>query len=203
MDWYRIREIALADYIDCIAPLYEVLEGKTESVSQPDVFLKAALAGFSGMTSEQWEAAERQRLYEKRLSMKMGDFHEELMGKFPGRVNLPVGHETGTDVGTVDNTEFMEIKNRDNTMNSGSAESVVRKLTQIAERGQSAILVLVNCVKKTVPRFGAPKSVRVMNGKEAYAYLSGRETFYDDLQLTLNETFRRFKTLSELRVAIA
>ncbi len=180
-------------------PLYEVLEKKNKSKSSPDPFLKTILAAHSGMTLEQWDAAEKQRLYEKALSMKMGDFHEELMGKFRGYQTLPVGHSTGTDVRRLDDSEFLEVKNRDNTMNSGGAESVVRKLTKLVNDGKRAILVLVNSSKRTLPRFKAPAAVQVIDGKQAYAYLSGRETFHADLLSTLNETFRRYPTYALLQ----
>ena len=197
--WYTIREIKFKDYVECLQPLYCVLEKKNKSKSSADPFLKTILASHSGMTLEQWKAAETQRLYEKALSMKMGDFHEELMGKFQGYQTLPNGHATGTDVQKKDESEFLEIKNRDNTMNAGSAESVVRKLTKLVNEGKRAILVLVNSSKPTLPRFKAPEAVKVMNGKQGYAHLSGRDTFYDDLLTTLGETFRLYPTHAALK----
>jgi len=196
--WYRLAEIPFADYVACLKPLYSILEKKHTSKSDPDIFLKTILASHSHMTVEQWDAGEAQRLYEKNLSMKMGDFHEELMGKFPGYETLRVGHSTGTDVRKLDDTEFLEVKNRDNTMNSGAADSVVRKLTKLTEEGKAAFLVLVNSEKKTLPRFKAPKAVHVINGKQAYTKLSGRDTFYDDLVTTMGETFSRFPTYTAL-----
>lgn len=201
--WYTIREIPFEAYVLCLKPLYAVLEKRNKSKSQPDVFLKTILASHSEMTIEHWDAAEKQRLYEKALSMKMGDFHEELMGKFPGYETLPLGHPTGTDVRKLDDSEFIEVKNRDNTMNSGSAESVVRKLSRLAEEGKKSILVLVNSAKKTLPRFKAPKTVDVVSGRQIYTYLSGRDTFYDDLVETLNQTFRRFPTYASLEAEAA
>lgn len=197
-DWYRIPEISFEAYVKCLKPLYSILEKKHVSKSDPDIFLKTILASHSGMTVEQWDAAELQRLYEKNLSMKMGDFHEELMGKFPGYETLPVGHKTGTDVRKLDDSAFYEVKNRDNTMNSGAADSVVRKLTKLTEEGKSATLVLVNSEKKKLPRFKAPPAVQVVNGRQVYAQLSGRDTFYEDLVKTLDETFKRFPTYEAL-----
>ena len=195
---YTIPEISFEAYVKCLKPLYSILEKKHVSKSDPDIFLKTILASHSGMTVEQWDAAEVQRLYEKNLSMKMGDFHEELMGKFPGYETLPVGHKTGTDVRKVDDSAFYEVKNRDNTMNSGAADSVVRKLTKLTEEGKSATLVLINSEKKKLPRFKAPPAVQVVNGRQVYAQLSGRATFYDDLVKTLDETFKRFPTYEAL-----
>jgi hypothetical protein len=199
--WYTIPEIALPHYVACVAPIYTVLEKKNTSSSDPDLFLKTILASHSGMTVEQWTAAEAQRLYEKALSMKMGDFHEELMGKFPGYETLAVGHSTGTDVRRTDDSAFFEIKNRDNTMNADSAKSVVRKLTALTDTGKGATLVLINSEKKTLPRFKAPEAVEVVSGRAMYARLSGRVTFHDDLIRTLGETFKRFPTHASLVAA--
>jgi len=197
-DWYRIPEIPFNSYVKCLRPLYSILGKKNASKTSPDIFLQTILASHSGMTVDQWNQAEAQRLYEKTLSMKMGDFHEELMGKFPGYETLPVGHATGTDVKKSDDTEFFEVKNRDNTMNSGSGDSVIRKLAKLADEGKRATLVMVNTTKKKVPRFKAPAAVHVVNGKDAYAYLSGRDSFFDDLVKTLDETFKRFPSYESL-----
>ena len=165
--------------------------------------MKLILASYSGMTVDQWDLAERQRLYEKALSMKMGDFHEELMGKFPNYKTLPIGHATGCDVSNVNETTFLEVKNRQNTMNSDSGKQVVRKLSNLVEKGRTAVLVYVNTWTKSLPRFGAPKTIHILNGQQAYEYLSGRKEFYIDLQFTLAQTFLHFKTYAALLETIS
>ena len=138
---YRIQEVKVKDYIQCLEPLYAVLEKKNKSKSEVDPFMKTILASHGGMTIEQWDAGEKQRLYEKALSMGMGTFHENLMGKFKDYETLPQGHSTGVDVISEKHNELWEVKNRDNTMNSGSGETVVRKLMKVVEEGRKAILV--------------------------------------------------------------
>lgn len=199
-EWYRIREVSWKDYVQCLDSLYKVLEKRHVSEGSDDVFLKTILTDYTGMTELEWTLAERHRRYEKALSMKMGDFHEELAGKLPGYMTLPTGHVSGCDVKKLDDSEYWEFKNRDNTMNSGSSDSVVRKLTKIHEMGKIPFLVLVNTERKTIPRpKGALAFIRVMTGKQAYAHMSGRETFFADLQQTLSETFKRYKTYADLK----
>lgn len=202
-EWYKIAEISFVQYVKCLRPLYEILEKRNKSKTAPDIFLITILAAYSGITVEQWNELEKQRLYENAISMKLGDFHEELMGKFPGYETLPRGHTTGTDVRKVDDSEFFEVKNRDNTLNSSSGESVVRKLTKIADEGKKSILVMINTEKKTLPRFKAPKSVDVMSGRQVYTYLSGRDTFYDDLIKTLGHTFTHYDSHLKLESSAA
>lgn len=201
--WYTIPEIPTAGFLRAVKPLYDCLEDKKKPSGGDDIFLKSILAAHSGMTQAQWEAAEAARRHQKLLEMKMGDFHEEILGLFAGYTCLPLGHATGCDVMKDDGSEVLEVKNRDNTMNSGSAESVVRKLTAMAESGRKAVLVLINCTAKKVPRFQAPASVDVVSGRDAYARLSGRATFFDDLNKTVSECFARYKTHAELSSALA
>jgi len=197
--WYTIREIPFKAYVKALKPIYDVLEHRHESAGSDDVFLKTILFSHAGMTQESWNAAERQRRYEKALQMKLGDFHEELMGSFTGYVNLPLGHETGCDVMKVDGTEVWEIKNRDNTMNSGSAKTVIDKLIVQKNAGKRAVLVLVNCDRATPPRFGAPTGIDVFTGQQAYKELSGREGFFSDLNKVLAATLSTFKEYKDLQ----
>ena len=196
--WYKIPEVAFGDYVKCLKPVYDVLEGKNKGTSNDDLFLKIILARHSGITLEAWDVAKKQRMFEKALTMKMGDFHEELAGKFRGYRCLAVGDVTGCDVQSTDGRHVMEWKNRDNTMNSSSASAVIAKLKAVADSGKKATLVLVNCFKAKVPRFGAPASVEVIDGRTAYAQLSGRADFFDSLETTLGDTFAWCKTFGEL-----
>jgi hypothetical protein len=158
--------------------------------------------GFNNSSPDSWNTFESQRLEQKALEGKMGDFHEELMGKFPGYETYRVGHETGCDVGSTDGRTVMEVKNRDNTMNSSAGAFVVAKLKKQADLGKQAILVQVNCPGGKVNRFGADPSVKVWNGPTAYTFLSNRGTFFDDLLETLRYTFANFKSYNSLKTAI-
>ena len=205
MHWYRIPEIAFKDYVACLKGIYTVLEGTHKSKGCDDVFMRAILVAHSGMSAAAWAAAEEHRRYEKALSMKMGDFHEELAGKFPGYKTLTNGHETGADVLKLDGTEIWEWKNRDNTMKGSDALPLIERLAAIAKaKGMKAFLVYANCEKKTVPRHGASESlaITIFNGRQAYEYLSKRPTFFDDLQATLAHTFATYHTYASLLAAI-
>ena len=200
MEWYRIPEISLKNYIKCLDQLYKVLENKNMPKTDIDPFMQGMLMGVDSITPARWDEIEKVRLKTKNLEMKMGDFHEELMGKFPGWKTLPVGHVTECDVMKDDGTVVLEVKNKANTFNSGGGKDVIRKLTKQLENGvETVVFVQVNCPGGKVNRFNADPRIKVWNGKDTYKFLSGRETFFEDLLKTTNYTFQKFKTYDELK----
>jgi len=203
MDWYKIPEVPITEFAKCIKSFYAVLEGENVGKGGDDMFLRTILVSHGDLTDEQWTASEKARRYTKSLEGKMGDFHEELAGKLPGWKTLKVGDPSGCDVMKADGTEYQEWKNRDNTMNSSSGSAVIGKLQKLITEGKKAVLVEVNCPSGKVCRFGAPPDIEVLNGQQAYARNSGRESFFDDLKLTLAHVFKTFKTFKALEQGIA
>jgi len=201
-NWYCIPEILPSDFIGCCKPIYSVLEEKNESKSSEDSFLKAVLIGQYSMTNEQWQSAEKARLKQKVLEMKMGDFHEELMGKFPEYETLPTGHPTACDVQKKDESVIIEVKNRDNTVKGSDGKHIITCLQKHKDAGKKAIFAQINCPKGKVNRFGGSAEMDIWNGKQVYAFLSGRESFFDDLLKTFQYVFANYKSLTELKLAL-
>lgn len=201
-DWYKIHEIKLTDFLACCTPIYTVLEEKNKSNSSEDPFLKAVLMGHYSMTTEQWQAAEKARLKQKVLEMKMGDFHEEIMGKFAGYETLPTGHSTCCDVQKKDETVIIEVKNRDNTVKGSDGKYIINLLNKHKESGKKAIFAQINCPKGKVNRFGASQDMDIWNGQEVYTFLSGRESFFDDLLRTLQYVYTNYESSTELKTAL-
>ena len=200
--WYLIPEISPIMFLHCVTDIYSVLEEKHASKTSEDPFIKAVLMGHTTMTEPTWTKLEKARLSQKALEMKMGDFHEELMGKFPGYVTLPTGHITGCDVSSIDGNTLLEVKNKNNTIKGSDGKHVVAMLKKHADAGKRAILVEVNCPGGKVNRFGAHQSVHVWNGQEAYHFLSGRPSFFEDLEKTMKHVFAAFKTYAELKITL-
>lgn len=201
--WYKIPEISKTDFATCCKDIYKVLEGKHKSKSTEDPFLKAVMLGNYGMSEEQWRQAELVRLNQKVLEMKMGDFHEEIMGKFPGYETLPTGHSTGCDVMKKDKTEVFEVKNRHNTVKGSDGKHIITLLKNHKDAGMNTIFVQINCPNGIVNRYGASSSeLSIWNGNEIYTYLSGRESFFDDLLLTVQYTFANYKTFDALKLVL-
>lgn len=200
--WYLIPEIAPSDFVRCCLTIYAALNQEKKSKSQEDPFLKASMMGFMKMSEEDWQKAEKVRLAQKVLEMKWGDFHEELMGNFPGYKNLPQGHETGCDVMKTDGSVLIEVKNRHNTVKGSDGKHIIQMLKKHKEEGKKAIFVQVNCPKGKVNRFGAPRDMDIWNGEEAYTFLSGRETFWKDLLSTIHVVFHEYRTFNSLKAAL-
>ena len=199
LSWYKIPEIPFKEYINCLKGIYNVLEQTHVGNHQTDIFLKRSYMAFSEMSEEEWMETQKVITLHRLLSMKFGDVHEELMGKLPAYETLPPGHESKCDVRSKDESEYIEVKNNDNTMNSDSSKSVIAKLGNIILQGKRAVLIFVNSVKNTIPRFKASPEIEVMNGQQAYEYMSGRKKFHDDLLETMEYTFKNFKTYKQLQ----
>jgi hypothetical protein len=74
---------------------------------------------------------EKNRQYDKKSGGRIGDFHQKLLGGVDGWIDLGVGDETKVDLKKEDDTIFMELKNKYNTVNSDSLSAVRQKLERI------------------------------------------------------------------------
>lgn len=193
-EWYKIPEIPIKVFSNHLHKIYEVFEDKNKSESKEDIFARECWASYNNITTEQVDE-ERKRVQKDRVfTMKLGDFHQSLMGSFTGWENYDKGHETGCDIGKVDGSCVVEIKNNTNTMNSSSQESVLNKLNKQKELGKKSILVIVNGDIKQKEKNG----IIWMSGKDFYAELSGRKEFFNDLLNTLKYVLDKYKTYRSL-----
>lgn len=198
LSWYKIREISISTFAECCEPIYSILESENKSKTFEDPFLKSTMVSYYS-DSFDWELADRSRLKQKTLEMAMGTFHQNIIGKFPGWETLAQGHESGLDNRSLDDTIYLECKNRSNTCNSDQFKEVHNKLKKMRERGKRTIFVQVNCPGGKVCRTAAPPDAEVMNGQEIYKMLSGRDEFFNDLIDTLGYVFKTFKTFKEFK----
>ncbi len=77
---------------------------------------------------EEWIKTENVRQHDKTINNKVGEFHQKLLGSVAGWEDLKVGDETGVDIRKSDNSIFIELKNKYNTMNDGATENCFRRL---------------------------------------------------------------------------
>lgn len=197
-NWYTIQEIDTKTFVSLVEPLYDILEGKKLSKSEPDPFAQQVWVSYNGLTEEQWSTEHKKIQIERAWTMAWGDFHQNLMGSFPGWDNYKKGHVTGCDIGKKDDSCVGEVKNNTNTMNSSSKESVMKKLKKQYDLGKRALLVVINGDTKHFTKDG----IETISGRQFYEELSGRATFLDDLLTTLNQAFAQFKTFNALKNAL-
>ena len=198
LNWYKIDEINIETFLGLIKPLYDIIEGKKVSKSEPDPFAQEAWKSFYNMTTEKWTAEHKKIQNERAWTMAWGDFHQNIMGSFQGWDNYNKGHITGCDIGKKDGTSVVEVKNNTNTMNSSSKETVFKKLKKQHDLGKRAILVIINgdvvkCVKD---------GIEIISGRQFYEELSGRASFMDDLLKTINKAFGIYKSYETLKLSL-
>lgn len=129
------------DFIECIehvinaylssntieTPL-EILKESTNTIDEFKTLFDVCInqTGFEG-----WTKFELIRQNDKTINNKIGEFHQELLGKVDGWVDLCVGDETEIDLKKADNSIFIELKNKYNTMNSSSTKTCREKLENV------------------------------------------------------------------------
>ena len=81
--------------------------------------------------SDSWVKNELIRQQDKTINNRIGDFHQRLLGKVDGWEDLGTGDTTKVDLRKEDNSIFMELQNKENTVNADSKDQVRRKLSNI------------------------------------------------------------------------
>lgn len=86
---------------------------------------------FNDIDEESLITTEILRQIDKSINNFIGTFHEEILGGIAG---FEVGKLSGFDIKALDNSLFADIKNKHNTMNSKTAESLFQTLAAYADR---------------------------------------------------------------------
>lgn len=84
-----------------------------------------------GFGTKNWINNEKMRQADKTVNNRIGDFHQRILGKVKGWEDLGTGHITEVDLRKKDNSIFIELKNKYNTMNSSSQSKCRDKLENI------------------------------------------------------------------------
>jgi len=132
------------------------------------------------------------RQIDKSINNSIGTFHEEILGGIDG---YEMGNLSGFDIKAADDSLFADIKNKHNTMNSSSAESLFQKLAHYADTNKQAKCYWVQILAtKSFSQHWAG----IINGKEYshsrvfkisgdlfYQMLTGQESALYDLYKVL------------------
>ena len=100
---------------------------------------------FNDIEEEDLIQAEILRQIDKSINNSIGTFHEQILGGVEG---YETGFLSGYDIKAKDNSLFADIKNKHNTMNSSSAESLYQKLQRYADDNKQATCYWVQILAK-------------------------------------------------------
>lgn len=123
--------------LECIANLHNAYLRAKNNITKKSFYnnkvdtIKLTFdAKFNDIDEESLIQAEILRQIDKSINNSIGTFHEQILGGIEG---FEVGKLSGFDIKAKDNTLFADIKNKHNTMNSSSAESLFQKLARYAD----------------------------------------------------------------------
>lgn len=124
--------------LTCIENLYNAYSTAKRDISKKkfysnkiDTFKLTFDANFNDLSEETLIETEIMRQIDKAINNAIGTFHEEILGGISG---FEKGTLSGYDIKAIDNSLFADIKNKHNTMNSSSAESLYQKLSHYADK---------------------------------------------------------------------
>jgi hypothetical protein len=132
------------------------------------------------------------RQIDKSINNSIGTFHEQILGGIAG---FEIGILSGFDIKATDDTLFADIKNKHNTMNSSSAESLFQKLAKYADTYKKSKCYLVQILAKN--SFNELWSGEI-NGKEyshSRVYKISGDQFYTLLSGENDALFQLYNNL--------
>lgn len=150
---------------------------------------------FNDLGEETLIKTEINRQIDKSINNSIGTFHEEILGGIKG---FEMGNLSGFDIKSTENTLFADIKNKHNTMNSSSAESLFQKLAKYADTYKQAKCYWVQILAKN--SFNEKWSADI-NGKEyshSRVYKISGDQFYKLLSGKENALFELYQVLPKV-----
>lgn len=151
-------------------------------------------AKFNDLDEETLIKTEINRQIDKSINNSIGTFHEQILGGITG---FEIGNLSGFDIKSTDDSLFADIKNKHNTMNSSSAESLFQKLAKYADTYKQAKCYWVQVLAKN--SFNE-KWFGEINGKEyshSRVYKISGDQFYKLLSGKDNALFELYQILPQ------
>jgi len=149
------------------------------------------------------------RQIDKSINNSIGTFHEQILG---GIEKFEIGILSGFDVKAKDDTLFADIKNKHNTMNSSSAESLFQKLARYADTYKQAKCYWVQILAKGSfnenwmgeinGKEYSHSRVYKISGDQFYKLLSGQDDalhqLYKALPIAVDDFLKSIKVSKEM-----
>ncbi len=153
--------------MQCVSTLYDAYVKAKSNISKKkfyknkvDTFKLTFDASFNSISESDLIKSEINRQIDKSINNSIGTFHEQILGGIEG---YEIGNLSGYDIKAKDNTLFADIKNKHNTMNSSSSESLFQKLAHYADthKKSKCYWVQILATKSFVQKWSGE-----INGKE-------------------------------------
>jgi hypothetical protein len=191
--------------ITCIANLHNAYTKAKNNLTKQDFYknkvdtIKLTFDSlFNSIDQDSLIQAEILRQIDKTINNSIGAFHEQVLGGIAG---FEAGNLSGYDIKAIDDTLFADIKNKHNTMNSSSAESLFQKLARYADTYKKAKCYWVQILAKSSfntlwageinGKEYSHSRVYKISGDRFYALLSGQDDalfqLYKALPLAIND----------------
>ena len=204
--------------LDCIGNLYNSYQKAKANISKKKFYnnkvdtIKLTFdAKFNKIDEEGIIEAEIMRQIDKSINNSIGTFHEEILGGIAG---FERGVSSGFDIKAKDDSLFADIKNKHNTMNSSSAESLFQKLARYADTYKQAKCYWVQILAKSSfnerwmgeinGKEYSHSRVYKISGDQFYALLSGQNNalvqLYRALPRAISDYLESFEQKNELSV---
>jgi hypothetical protein len=161
-------------------------------------------AKFNDLDEETLIKTEINRQIDKSINNSIGTFHEQILGGITG---FEIGNLSGFDIKSTDDSLFADIKNKHNTMNSSSAESLFQKLAKYADTYKQAKCYWVQVLAKNSFNekwFGeingkeySHSRVYKISGDQFYKLLSGKEDALFELYQVLPQSISDYLSKQE------
>lgn len=206
MDNGYVNFISDEHLLYCIKNLYKSYEKAKANISKKKFYnnkIDTIKLTFDSKFNDLDEATliktEINRQIDKSINNSIGTFHEQILGGIKG---FEIGKNDGFDIKAKNNTLFADIKNKHNTMNSSSAESLFQKLASYADTYKQSNCYWVQILAKNSFNekwFGeingkeySHSRVYKISGDQFYHLLSGKETALFDLYKALPKAISEF-----------
>lgn len=186
-------------FIQCIGNLHGAYQRAKANITKKKFYsnkidsIKLTFdARFNNIDEENIIESEILRQIDKSINNSIGTFHEQILGGVDG---FEIGNLSGFDIKAEDNTVFADIKNKHNTMNSSSAESLFQKLARYADTYKESKCYWVQILAKSSfnqnwigdingKEYSHSRVYRI-SGDQFYALVTTKETAFFDLYKAL------------------
>jgi len=149
-----------------------------------------------------WITGERIRQTDKTVSNRIGEFHQKLLGKVKGWQDLGRGDPLGIDLKNNDETIFIELKNKHNTVKGKDHKSVFDKLKKVLDKYPESTIYYAYIIPKkpsTGERIWNPskrepnEQIKEIWGSKIYELITGDT---DALQKVIAALPKAIKTIT-------